>query len=321
MLNQPKQPTRSGFTLVELLVVIAIIGVLIALLLPAVQQAREAARRMQCRNNLKQVGLAIHNYHDTYQKLPSFHNYGLWGWASSILPFLEQDNLRETAGMNSYTFGEAVNGTAGTEAQDALATILPSLRCPSSTAPETFTHDSVEYGVISYAASRGYSQAGYKADKGANNGALMNSGGDHANNPYIDFAAVIDGLSNTFAVGEVSARKDGWEGGPVPRGYAFWAGSPENTNAERQSTLSRCVSHSLNDTSHWCFTSQHIGGGHFVFCDGSVQFISEEIESDRNSTAAGWYQSSLYDTIYTNANGMGVYQLLGIRDDGQTVNF
>src|SRR5688500_8092117 len=106
--------TRHGFTLVELLVVIAIIGVLVALLLPAVQAAREAARRSSCRNNLKQVGLALHNYHDVYQQLPAgwqgFAATGSkvseaegtpgWGWASAILPQMEQTALADSLRMD-----------------------------------------------------------------------------------------------------------------------------------------------------------------------------------------------------------------------------
>ena len=93
-MNRTPSSRRGGFTLVELLVVIAIIGVLIALLLPAVQQARESARRTQCVNNLKQVGLAVHNFHDTFGELPpSRIQYEYLGWSAVLLPFMEQTNL------------------------------------------------------------------------------------------------------------------------------------------------------------------------------------------------------------------------------------
>lgn len=299
-----------GFTLVELLVVIAIIGVLIALLLPAVQQAREAARRTQCRNNLKQIGLSLHTYHDTFGKLPAYRNSGHWGWAAATLPYIEQDNLYELCGVNGYTFPNAVNSIPSANAQTALKTVLPSMVCPSSTAPETFTQDSVEYGAISYAASRGYGQAGWDSDKAANTGAINAEG--------LKFAAITDGLSNTFAVGETSIRYGGWTDGP--RGWAFWAGTPGNSYLERQNTLSRCVAFPMNSIYHWGFASAHTEGAFFVFCDGSVQFISENIEFDNNGVSNGWFGGdTVYKDIYDKAYGMGVYQLLGVRDDGQTV--
>ncbi|MEW4565420.1 DUF1559 domain-containing protein [Bremerella sp. JC770] len=305
-------PSRRGFTLVELLVVIAIIGVLIALLLPAVQQAREAARKTQCRNNLKQAVLAIHNYHDTFGEMPAYRRDNtFWGWAAQLLPFMEENNLNETVGVNGFTFPQAVNGTAGTNATDVLSTHISSLKCPSSTAPDTFEHDGIEYGVISYAASRGYGQAGWDGDKAANTGAINREG--------LSFAAVTDGLSNTFALGEASAKAGDWNSGP--RGWAFWAGTPGNSYLERQNTLSRCVSFPMNSVHHWGFASAHTEGAYFAFCDGSVQFISEHIEFDKNGLANGWFGGdSLHANIYANANGMGVYQLLGIRDDGQTVS-
>lgn len=303
---------KQAFTLVELLVVIAIIGVLIALLLPAVQQAREAARKVQCRNNLKQSILAIHNYHDTFLEMPSYRrDNAFWGWAAQLLPFIEEDNLSEAVGVQENTFPQAVDGTAGTAATNALATVISGWRCPSSTAPEVYEHDGVEYGVISYAASRGYGQAGWDSDAAANTGAVNREG--------LKFSAITDGLSNTFAIGEASARSGGWV--PGPRGWAFWAGTPGNSYLERQNTLSRCVSFPMNATAHWGFTSQHTEGAYFAFCDGSVQFISEHIEFDKNGVPNGWFGGNgVRDQIYGAADGMGVYQLLGVRDDGQTVS-
>src|SRR5579871_6659577 len=136
------QTKRKGFTLIELLVVIAIIAVLMALLLPAVQQAREAARRSQCKNNLKQVGLALHNYHEIANMLPpgwvgitagapDIHGLNGWGWASKILPLLDQSTA-----YNQINFSVDVSNAANNAMR---LTTFPVFRCPSDPQPDTWT--------------------------------------------------------------------------------------------------------------------------------------------------------------------------------------
>ena len=133
------RPAKPGFTLVELLVVIAIIGILIALLLPAVQMAREAARRMQCSNKLKQIGLALHNYESAYKSFPpGTVDYGVadsqeWGWAVFLLPFLEQGALHDQLAPNDRRFVELL---ADPVARSLCQMPLAVFRCPSDRTPQ-----------------------------------------------------------------------------------------------------------------------------------------------------------------------------------------
>ncbi|MEW4561904.1 DUF1559 domain-containing protein [Bremerella sp. JC770] len=217
------RPSRSAFTLVELLVVIAIIGILIALLLPAVQQAREAARRMQCSNNLKQQGLGLHNFHDTYNRLPpgagnDMQPFGTrttpeWGtsWLGYVMPFLELGNAFENAQLtqgNGYN-STAIRNTLGDGAGETP--IFDVYACPSSplphvayNAPKTMIADYVgisgavnDFGTIS--APQGVDQF----FSSSNFGAATINGVLHYNS-QTRFADVTDGTSNTIAVGEIS---------------------------------------------------------------------------------------------------------------------
>lgn len=225
--------TRSrGFTLIELLVVIAIIAVLIALLLPAVQQAREAARRSQCKNNLKQMGLAFHNYHDTFKTFPygtflsNRFNYGTWG--ISILPYLDQAPLyskwiSEVPGIEG---AQAIGYDAAAVNQnlEVIATVLPAYLCPSAVGAAKFRYvipkDAIDPGLppfdIAWTAGRsdyspasgfnsGFAQIAYPVSgTGPDNrkGVLFMIGDDIGNSPLTSLSRITDGSSNTILLGE-----------------------------------------------------------------------------------------------------------------------
>ena len=230
---------HRGFTLVELLVVIAIIGILIALLLPAVQAAREAARRMQCRNNLKQLGLAVHNYHDSFKVLPAsgivrpsstayYPRSGqMFSWIVLILPQLEQGNLHDR-----FDFGVSVLN----QGLDPQAQHIDTLLCPSDSASDRF------FVHATFTAGKRFAKGNYAAfvspfhveSQNRFPGALV------ANCPQ-NFASITDGTSNTVMITEVRTRKHPedqrgawalpWTGSTqvsfdmhVPRGWS-WGGT------------------------------------------------------------------------------------------------
>ncbi|MEX0792842.1 MAG: DUF1559 domain-containing protein [Pirellulaceae bacterium] len=212
------QNRASGFTLVELLVVIAIIGVLVALLLPAVQQAREAARRMQCSNNMKQIGLALHNYHDTHGKFPiGARNQGGFGpsWWPGLLPFLEQNALFQQLNLtvNAPGLGSGGNSVVVRDSN------VPAMMCPSFPGDP---QDLLRYDwdkASTYAGIAGaeidtplYTEGrigpGFSccsASGPMNDGAIA-AGGMLVANKSIGFRDVTDGTSNTIAVGEVGGQ-------------------------------------------------------------------------------------------------------------------
>lgn len=218
---------RRGFTLIELLVVIAIIATLVAILLPAVQQAREAARRSNCKNNLKQIGIALHNYHDTYNALPPGCIYSnamatsdAWGWGAHILPFMEQPALYDSTLGSNLTLNQAAGTTT---VQDGLKTTISGYRCPSDNAPQTNTNlptiNSQNLATSNYVGNndRNGSSAGtdiYGTNAPTKTFLIGTTFPGTSNSTTADgifwlnsrcrFADVTDGLSNTIFVGERS---------------------------------------------------------------------------------------------------------------------
>lgn len=280
-----KKVTR-GFTLVELLVVIAIIGVLVALLLPAVQQAREAARRSQCVNNMKQIGVAMHNYHDSYNAFPpGWINRGangnpMYGWAVNILPYIEQGALYDQLRPGQIPLVERYNASSTPEDQALLQTPLSAYRCPSDVTRAL--NDLENFGATNHFR---VSTSNYVANVGtASTTGLIDGGGVFFGNSYLGFNHLIDGSSNTLMVGER-------DGGPsTVAGQTFraavWAGVGRNNSNGSNSTgrnLQRggfIINHDYAAAGQpqnfgKGMSSLHPGGVNILLCDASVRFLPE----------------------------------------------
>lgn len=321
---------QRGFTLVELLVVIAIIGILIALLLPAVQAAREAARRTQCSSQMKQMALALHNYHDTYNKFPSAQYFCRsqatctsarstwlqgWGWSASILPYIEQGAIYDkfNFGLNLYDPWNV----------SLIRTPIAVFQCPSDASrrdlipPSGSTTATERLATANYCGNGGSFSNSFESpylttDSKWTNGIL---GRDSS----IKLRDVIDGTSNTFIVGEVTHYDFTWD----PSLYGHW--DPPSGTACCTLVLARHGNQKLNPpptannvVKREGFHSFHPGGAQFALCDGSVRFISETINDtsrQRNTTT----QNDLFDTANNGAN-YGVYQRLFSRNDALPIS-
>lgn len=300
--------SRSGFTLIELLVVIAIIAVLIALLLPAVQQAREAARRTQCKNQMKQLGLALHNFHDVFlhfpggaqedvYKTPRINNTFIRGtsWIVFILPYIDQAPLYTT-----YDFTLAYN--TAPNATTFGAKVIPAIYCPSGPTPKGYldtnasnnTNPSTHYygvmgpggptnpTVINY----GGINYSYTIGNPVMNGSYGTDGvlGQYRDNPgsvttefFVGLKDILDGSSSTLMLAELSKTLPSG----VANQYRTWirgnnggSGATKNVTNPINSTYYN-TSNNFNDIS---FASNHTGGCHFTLSDGSVRFVNENID-------------------------------------------
>ncbi|WP_145266600.1 DUF1559 family PulG-like putative transporter [Tautonia plasticadhaerens] len=277
---------RPGFTLIELLVVIAIIGVLIALLLPAVQSAREAARRMQCTNNLKQIGLALHNYESALRAVPPGRivfeyapdQYTVNGVHTMIMPYVEQVNLE---GLYNYDVGYDGPGN-----QTAVTTQVAAYVCPS--VPEG--NRSLEminiWGAVQTPGGRA-AATDYYAVRNVRNAAGQPLIGVFGL-PDPSFEQIRDGLSNTFWVIEMGGKPTHYLRGiaqpsapPDFNWYGPWAGNNGlalNTfTADGRMIPGPCVMNCSNEFQPMGF---HPGGANFGFADGSVRFLKETMNPD-----------------------------------------
>jgi prepilin-type N-terminal cleavage/methylation domain-containing protein len=337
--------SRRAFTLVELLVVIAIIGVLVALLLPAVQAAREAARRMSCGNNLKQVGLGLHNYHDTYKTYPPAISYWgawppagnneSWGWSALMLPFIEQQPLHDALRVTTWSLQTVLqNGnnvsSGGKLYKELLQTSLEVYQCPSDAGGNGhLVHSDRHFGggVGTAAAGLGQFRPGksnYLASLGTfDNVARFNEreriNGVFLANLGMRVADITDGTSNTILVGEretLYCRSGSWVGvrnpdGDNSRGVFTSVGHGDRDN--RMNNPDPPTLWSLADNG--CgegFGSLHPGGAMFCVGDGSVRFLAETIEFRRCGSGNNGNLNV--------CQNMGLYQRLLRRDDGLPVN-
>jgi prepilin-type N-terminal cleavage/methylation domain-containing protein len=312
---------RRGFTLIELLVVIAIIAVLIALLLPAVQQAREAARRSSCKNNLKQLGLAIHNYHDTFNVFPgniteSPNAYRNASWFTMVLPYIDQAAGYQAMQFNGTNFSN--QGAPPNLNWNVIQQLrVPILNCPSSVlpivrsqttnaatqalgAPATLTYQVADYSGVA---------GGYHLPRTTTvppGGVWTGYGWDHQVGVIVNLgpgvfprniAKLTDGSSNTIAVGEhssytirdsdkakIDCRSTNWAGGAWGNGPGnhAWLGWSLAVTVPRYGINYNGpgYGHEIPYGGHTGFRSSHTGGVQVTLADGSVRFLSENMNFD-----------------------------------------
>lgn len=337
--------SSRGFTLIELLVVIAIIAVLIALLLPAVQQAREAARRSQCKNNLKQIGLAMHNYHDVFNTFPpgfisktpcntaavwtgcNQGELGLYSWGAFVLPYVDQSPLYSLLNVGNVTLDQNL---ANPVTRQALQQPMTMFMCPSDPGPglNNFASATNNYnfnvtdGTNSYAIARSnYVMVANAWDSTTppvypvQYGAAMGVGFQGSK---INLRDITDGSSNTLLVGERAFvyKSNNRVGGATVIGFSS-SNNTQNSSWGQKANSMAAVGITYNGINALLggehdvrgFSSNHVGGCQFVMCDGSVRFISENIDYLKGTVSVPNYVALATST----------FQKLALRNDGQPI--
>jgi len=357
MSTRSRQGQRQGFTLIELLVVIAIIAILIGLLLPAVQKVREAAARAQCQNNLKQIGLAMHNHNDSKGSLPPgcttdaapFGSGGGWGssWMVFLLPYVEQDNLYNqwqfTGGSSGYT--NANNRALTTQsATTNTGLILKTYRCPSSALPLLAQNGSLKvmqsnYVGISGAANgiiTGYTESRIDNSAGGTNccsgGGPASGGGTLFRGSQIKITDITDGTSNTMLVSEHSdwlVATDGSKRQWTAAGLYGWSmgtntnnppNNPSATTSDNRQFNCTTIRYAINQKTGWptTFSSATQNGD----CTIGVCFdLGNNIPL--NSTHSGGVNALFCDgsiRFLSNSTTLNVLGLMSVRDDGIPLN-
>ncbi|MEQ9408060.1 MAG: DUF1559 domain-containing protein [Fuerstiella sp.] len=323
--------SKRAFTLIELLVVIAIIAILIALLLPAVQQAREAARRTECKNNLKQIGLALHNYHDSHRCFPPgwIEQTGLtgvgnrganWGWMCYLLPMIDQANLYNQLGVGDFSLALSLDDVTKLR---LMTTSLKGFRCTSDTAPDI---NSVHQLLSNSGTLQSTTVTNYVGTNGGGDwspNALTNNvlDGTFGVNSRTRISEFTDGTSNTIIVGERA-----WElPTPAPPGTnavgkdscgaATIYGVTFDTNLAvygQEPTLARGL-YGINQTGQdpaqtsisvcrSVYSSRHPGGAQFLMGDGSVRFVSENIQRNQSGLQGDY----LFQNLLNKSDGFVV---------------
>ena len=319
----------SGFTLVELLVVIAIIGILIAMLLPAVQAVREAARRTECMNQVRQLPLAALNFESAQMRLPagvehiSFQGAANirrnsdpdsrgWGWRAKILPFMEQGNVAD--GLNfSLNVSDPVN-------VPFLAIAPPTFTCPSdpSLNDSFYSGLSVDMAMSSYVGNGGSIEWAFITTEEFSDGVLLRAGvdeGDRSNAMYpgLPLGSISDGTSNTFFCGETLSF-----GNLLDKQFiwdpAMYSSTQTNGSGAARTLCQVRTGHgefnpdpqTSNDVIlRNSFASNHIGGSVFAYCDGSTHFISDTIDHTIRADESNFQtqQRSTYQQLFSRNDG------------------
>lgn len=322
---------RKGFTLVELLVVIAIIAMLVTLLLPAVQSARAAARRTQCTNNIRNLTLGILNYESAIQKLPNgwiakANNQAEWAWSTLTLPYIEEQALYDAMGVSERRLWDVIRDP---KLRHLAQTSIPLYHCPEDESVELLRGGGNTFGppIERHFRCQGCpgapefepAKANYigvcglwdKFQFNSNNGVFFA-------NSEVELSDITDGTSKTFVLGERDrrCRQGAWIGVRNPPGPDLWGSYFVRGRVSLRLNDPREVRNSRSCAEG--FSSAHSGGGFFGYMDGHVEFISDDISFSNGGLNEGQITNNNNPPQY-DGQLLGVYQRLGIRNDGMPV--